>query len=76
MACMSAHIAHNVYNTCVLFQDGRTPLMLACIKGKEKMVNLLIDHGADVQAMDKVTITYEQAINLFYSSYPRKEKHA
>ena len=30
--------------------------MLACIRGKEKMVNLLIDHGADVQAVDAVTI--------------------
>ncbi|CAI8013703.1 Probable protein S-acyltransferase 23 [Geodia barretti] len=32
--------------------DGRTPLMLACIRGKEKIVNLLIDYGADVQAVD------------------------
>ena len=31
--------------------------MLACVRGKEKIVNLLIDHGADVLAMDQVTIT-------------------
>ena len=28
--------------------------MLACIRGKEKIVNLLIDYGADVQAVDVV----------------------
>lgn len=28
--------------------------MLACVRGKEKIVNLLIDHGADVQAVDAV----------------------
>ncbi|CAI8019243.1 Receptor-type tyrosine-protein phosphatase alpha [Geodia barretti] len=34
-------------------EDGRTPLMLACLKMKEKIVQLLIDHGADVQVKDK-----------------------
>ena len=38
-----------------MMQDGRTPLMHACLKGKEKIVRLLIDHSADVLAMDKVT---------------------
>ena len=28
--------------------------MLACLKMKEKIVQLLIDHGADVQVKDKV----------------------
>ena len=38
-------------------QDGRTPLMLACIRGKEKIVGMLIERGADVQAVDAVTIS-------------------
>ena len=38
-----------------MMQDGRTPLMYACLRGKEKIVRLLIEHGADVLAMDMVT---------------------
>ena len=38
-----------------MMQDGRTPLMHACLRGKEKIVTLLIEHGADVLAIDKVT---------------------
>ena len=38
----------------MLIQDGRTPLHICCIKGKVKMVKLLIDRGSDVKAKDKV----------------------
>jgi ankyrin repeat protein len=34
-------------------EAGRTPLMHACLKGKETVVQLLIDKGADPQVMDK-----------------------
>ena len=30
--------------------------MHACVRGREVIVNLMIDHGADPQAMDKVHI--------------------
>jgi ankyrin repeat protein len=36
-----------------LSEDGKTPLMLACLKGKDKVVKLLIVSGADVQVKDK-----------------------
>ena len=41
-------------------QDRETPLMVACLKRKEEVVKLLIDHGADVQVKDKVQYSYLQ----------------
>lgn len=32
---------------------GYTPLHVACIKGNEKMVRLLLDHGADLFALNE-----------------------
>ena len=32
--------------------------MHACVRGREVIVNLMIDHGADPQAMDKVHTQY------------------
>ena len=40
----------------VLFvvQDGTTALMLACRRGDKKVVDLLLDNGAEVNPKDKV----------------------
>ena len=56
---------HNIYHflLCVSWdilvhylQDAQTPLMYACLKGQDAIVKLMIAHGADPQAMDKVHI--------------------
>ena len=44
----------NLFVRLMLIQDGRTSLHICCIKGKVKMVKLLIDRGCDVKAKDKV----------------------
>jgi len=35
-------------------QDGTTALMLACRRGDKKVVDLLLDNGAEVNPKDKV----------------------
>ena len=37
-------------------QEGYTPLHNPCKKGHEEVALLLIEHGADVNAMDKVRV--------------------
>ena len=32
--------------------------MIACLKGQEIILRLLIDNGADIQAVDKVNLCY------------------
>ena len=36
-------------------QDGRSPLLIACLRGHHKVVKLLLDVGADVD--DKYTVS-------------------
>ena len=36
--------------------DGLTPLMLACFKGSRQMVATLLDHGAEVNAQNKLNM--------------------
>ena len=32
--------------------------MYACVKGQDRIVRMLIDHGADPEVLDKVRIVY------------------
>ena len=38
-----------------LFQYGLTPLYIACCNGHDKVVQALLDHGAQVDVPDKVS---------------------
>ena len=40
----------------MLLQDGRTPLYMACEKGNETVVKLLLDGGSDVNKATDVSI--------------------
>jgi hypothetical protein len=45
------------FHLCIFFlQDGTTALIWAAIKGNDKVVEDLLERGADVNAMDKVRI--------------------
>ena len=58
-------------------QDGRTPLMYACLRGKERIVQLLVRHGADVLAMDRVTHTHIHAHTHTHThTHTRTHAHA
>ena len=37
-------------------QEGNTPLHAACREGNEEVALLLIEHGADVEAENKVRV--------------------
>ena len=37
-------------------QDGKTSLMYACLKGNDRIVQLLIECGANPEAMDNVCL--------------------
>ena len=38
--------------------------MYACIKGQDRIVRILIDHGADPEVLDKVRIVYSNCCLL------------
>ena len=42
---------------CIVYQDGRTALMWASENGDKEVVKLLLDHGADTNLKDKVSVT-------------------
>ena len=43
--------------TIILYvvKDGKTPLYIACYKGHDKVVQVLLDHGVEVDVPDKVS---------------------
>ena len=38
-----------------LLQNGQTPIHIACLKGHDKVVEALLDHGVQVDVPDKVS---------------------
>ena len=56
-----------VSNRCIFFvlQDGQTALMDAAENGHREVVELLIKHGADVNAIDEVSICSDGHYTLF-----------
>ena len=42
---------------CLVYQDGNTALMWASYNGHKEMAKLLLDHGANINIKDKVSIT-------------------
>ena len=38
-----------------LVQNGQTPLHIACLKGYDKVVQALLDHGVQVDVPNKVS---------------------
>ena len=43
--------------TIILYvvKDGKTPLYIACYNGHDKVVQVLLDHGVQVDVPDKVS---------------------
>ncbi len=58
--CFDKHISHNNVMLFTLFsshvQSGHAPLMSACFSGYQKCVKLLINAGAIVDALNKVSV--------------------
>ena len=42
---------------CIVYQDGHTALMYASQNGHKEFVKLLLDHGADTNMQDNVSVT-------------------
>ena len=42
---------------CIVYQDGWTALMIASEKGHKEVVKLLLDHGANINMQNKVSVT-------------------
>ena len=38
-----------------LVKDGKTPLYIACYRGHDKVVQVLLEHGVKVDVPDKVS---------------------
>ena len=49
-----------------------TPLHLACWYGQESVVKLLLGHGADVNALDKVSLKNTSYLTSAHDSMPRE----
>ena len=49
--------------TYLFFQFSLTPLHLAAWYGQESVVNMLLEHGADVNATDRVSIRNQVLAN-------------
>ena len=49
---------------CAL-QDGRTPLHCAAIKGHDEVVDTLVNAGATVDAIDKVSYVEQSSTNMY-----------
>ena len=43
---------------CIIYQDGWTALMLASQQGHKEVAKLLIDHGANKDIQNKVSVIY------------------
>jgi len=43
-------------------QAGYTPLHFACYEGRQEMATLLVDRGANINAVDKVLILAQHSI--------------
>lgn len=48
------------------FQSKSTPLLTACANGHDRVVEILLSHGADVKIRDEVQAQYFLAITLLY----------
>ena len=47
-------IADSVFDEFVHAQDERTPLLVVAYNGHAKIANILVEKGANIEAMDKV----------------------
>ena len=46
-------------------QEGNTPLHHACMEGNKEVALLLIEHGADVKAEDKVRVVTDDCYCIY-----------
>ena len=43
--------------------------MYACVKGQERIVQMLLDHGADPEVLDQVHILYYNCMHDVYKLF-------
>ena len=67
---LSAFKWHSVFMIC--FQFSLTPLHLACWYGQEAVVELLLERGASVNAVDRVSLPRDLCENTFTVNVPQK----
>ena len=53
-------------------QDGQTGLILAAQNGHEEVVRLLLEHGAEAKAADKVPSAREDGLVSVHASVTRE----
>ena len=56
----------------ICFQFSLTPLHLACWYGQEAVVELLLERGASVNAVDGVSLPRDLCENTFTVNVPQK----